>query len=125
MLYMTAKGTLVRHPEKKISVNGVPYLRFQIDIPAPQGKWPARVYCTAFNEMANEFEHKLYEGMLVEVQGTPGTSAYTNKMGKPSATLQCITRRIVPLTPPVQIAQPQGLPQALPETNLTDEDVPF
>ena len=133
MLYMTAKGTLNKYPEKKISVKGTPYLKFQIEIPAPQGKWPTRVYCTAFNELANEYERKLFTGMLIEVQGTPEASAYLNKTGKAVGTLQVIARKISIISAPAQsvIEQPQSdrLPwrpeQDLPQSNITDEDVPF
>lgn len=133
MLYMTAKGTLNKYPEKKISIKGTPYLKFQIEIPAPQGRWPSKVYCTAFNELANEFEHKLFTGMVIEVQGTPEASAYTNKMGKPTGTLQCIARKIsiisAPAQPIVEHPQSDRLPwrpeQDLPQSNITDEDVPF
>lgn len=136
MISMTARGLISKWPEKKVSQNGVPYLRFQIDIPAKQqGKWPERVYCTAFDQVASEWSERLVQGMEVELSGKPSSSAYTNKMGKPAATLNCVVYRLAIVSAPAQAQAPQPAPQSdklpwrpeqqAPESKFDDSDIPF
>ena len=129
MLYMTARGRISKFPEKKISQNGLPYLRFQIDVPTPQGRWDTRIYCTIFGEMADLWEQKLTVDMTVHCEGSPSASAWANKMGKPTGGLSLIVRKlfVVPESqqPQAQPAAPALQNVAVPDVALTEDDIPF
>lgn len=129
MLFMTARGRISKFPEKKISQNGLPYLRFQIDVPTPQGRWDTRVYCTIFGDMADLWEQKLTTDMTVHCEGSPSASAWANKMGKPTGGLSLIVRKLF-VVPESQ--QPQAQPAApalqnvvLEDSSIDNSDIPF
>lgn len=129
MLFMTARGRISKFPEKKISQTGLPYLRFQIDVPTPQGRWDTRVYCTIFGDMADLWEQKLTTDMTVHCEGSPSASAWANKMGKPTGGLSLIVRKlfVVPESqqPQAQPAAPAPVMPNVKESEIDLDEIPF
>jgi hypothetical protein len=126
---MTARGRISKFPEKKISQTGLPYLRFQIDVPTPQGRWDTRVYCTIFGDMADLWEQKLTVDMTVHCEGSPSASAWANKMGKPTGGLSLIVRKlfVVPESQQPQVQQPAPAPVMpnVKESEIDLDEIPF
>lgn len=119
MLTMTAKGKVTKYPEVKISQRGVSYVKFMIEIPAGEGKWPKRVYLTGFGQLVQDIQSRVQSGCEIEIQAEPSARGYTDKMGKVTAALEGIVRSFKVLSTPAQVAVQRQ------ESTLTDEDIPF
>jgi single-stranded DNA-binding protein len=121
MLSMTIKGVVPNYPETKTSAKGNPYVKLMVEVPQGEGKWPKRVYLTAFGTQANDIAQRVQSGMTVEVVADPSARAYSDKLGRPAAVLEGIVRSCKILSAPA----PQPEAAVFQEATITEDDIPF
>jgi single-stranded DNA-binding protein len=127
MLNAVVVGYVTRQPEFKQSAKGTNYLKFQVEVPAPQGRYPKKVSVTMFGNYIQTVGNSLAVGHLVSLQGEPQASAYTDKQGKPKGALDLIARECNILsgnTAPSQPVNNNTNPNAF-NPPFTEGDIPF
>lgn len=134
MISLIAVGNVSRGSELKQSAKGTVYLKFQVEVPTPQGNWPKRIGVTVFGKQATALSAQIEVGALVSLAGEPQARGYLDKMGKAAGALEMIASQVTVLAAPARPAQPveqddvpsSWQPQApLADSNVTDEDIPF
>lgn len=134
MISLIAVGNVSRGAELKQSAKGTTYLKFQVEVPTPQGNWPKRIGVTVFGKQATVLAAQIEVGALVSLAGEPQARGYIDKMGKAAGALEMVASQVTVLAAPALAAQApiqddvpsSWQPQApLAEANINDEDIPF
>lgn len=101
-MQMQIEGHVLNTPELKVSVKGVHYLKFTVEVPAQkQGQWLRRVYVTMFGDEAQSAARQMpTPGYKVKISGTPETRAFLDKMNQPKAVQELIGRQWTVLSAP-------------------------
>jgi len=120
MLEMRLQGRVERYPEGKVSAKGVHYCRVTVEVTPSRSQYSKKINLTGFGDIAQAMERHLSVGDTVEVVCEPQAKAWLSKKNnEPQASLEGIIRTYKVLT---TTAKPVI---AAPETNMTDEDIPF
>lgn len=97
MLSIIAVGNVSKGPELRQSQKGTNFLRFQVEIPTPQGNWPKRLGVTVFGKQAETLAAQVHVGALVSLAGEPQARGYLDKLGKAAAVLEMIASQVIVL----------------------------
>lgn len=131
MLNLTVVGYISKQPTLAQSQKGTQYLKFQVEVPAQEGRYPKRVGVTVFGQQAGRLANELQQTQLVSLTGEPQARGYQDKTGKAAAVLEMIAREVNLLGGPVVNAYAQDAgpvtttTAAAAQSTINFDDIPF
>ena len=124
MLSLNAAGYIVKPPVLAQSAKGTAYLKFSIEVPSVEGRYPRKLGVTVFGQQAARLNGTLGLHQLVTVVGEPQARGFQDRTGKNAAVLEVIARDVVILGNGQAPTEPTSAVSA-PQVSFTEDDIPF